>query len=241
MGQPPPAVIGPDSRGINPNAAVLARPCLQRPSDFVRHRVHRPSGAGARDDRAGEELYRVYRSPAGHSRIAIAPVEELKISRRLAWLEETSTGRLLVRNLSTHVSLGIEGGTLIKPGAECETELPVVLKCASIVVRIQTAEKDDVGHAIQSLDQPLEPPSIEPVGASRFKTLDLQVLSALDVEEVIGWLRTMIEVLHSAAGDTGFFQRAAQAAVEVVSLDRGRVLTARRRGLEIDRIISGVR
>ena len=48
-----------------------------------------PLELGRRDDRAGEELYRVTRSPAGHSRIAIAPVEELKISRRLAWLEET--------------------------------------------------------------------------------------------------------------------------------------------------------
>jgi adenylate cyclase len=184
-----------------------------------------PLELGRRDDRSGEELYRVSRSPAGNARIAIAPVEELKISRRLAWLEETSNGRLLVRNLSTHVSIGIEGGSLIKPGAECETELPVVLKCGSIVVRIQTAEKEDVGHAIQSLDQPLEPPSIEPVDASRFKTLNLQAFAALDVEEVIGWLRTMIGVLQSAAGDTGFFQRAAQAAVEVVSLDRGRVLT----------------
>ena len=35
----------------------------------------------------------------------------------------------------------------------------------------------------------------------------------------------MIGVLQSAAGDTDFFQRAAQAAVEVVSLDRGRVLS----------------
>jgi adenylate cyclase len=184
-----------------------------------------PLELGRRDDRAGEELYRVTRSAAGHSRIAIAPVEELKISRRLAWLEESSTGRLLVRNLSTHVSIGIEGGSLIKPGAESETELPAVLKCGSIVVRIQSAEKDDVGQAIQSLDRPLEPPSTEPVEASRFKTLGLHAFAALDVEEVIGWLRTMIGLLQSAAGDTGFFQRAAQAAVEVVSLDRGRVLT----------------
>jgi adenylate cyclase len=183
-----------------------------------------PLELGRRDDRAGEELYRISRTPSGIARIAIAPVEELKISRRLAWLEETSDGRLLVRNLSTNVSIAIEGGSLIKPGAECATPLPAVLKCGSIVIRIQTAEKADVGHAIQSLDRPLEPPSVEPVAASGFKTLGIQAIAGLDVEEVIGWLRTMIGVLQSAAGDTGFFQRAAQAAVELLSLDRARVL-----------------
>ena len=74
-----------------------------------------PLELGRRDTAPGEELYRLSRSAAGNARIAIAPVEELKISRRLAWLEGTSDGRLLVRNLSTHVSIGIEGGGPIKP------------------------------------------------------------------------------------------------------------------------------
>ena len=46
-----------------------------------------------------------------------------------------------------------------------------------------------------------------------------------DVEGVIGWLRAMIRVLQSAACDADFFQKAAQAVVEVVRLDLGRVLT----------------
>ena len=119
------------------------------------------------------------------------------------------------------------------------------MKCGSIAVRIQTAEKDEVGHAIQSLDRPLEPPSSNRsrhpdsrLSAFRQRPSDFRQSPALDVEEVIGWLRTMIGVLQSAAGDTGFFQRAAQAAVEVVNLDRGSGARARRRELEIRRLVS---
>src|SRR5262249_894131 len=49
-------------------------------------------------------------------------------------------------------------------------------------------------------------------------------LSNAQMEEVVKWLQTTMEVLQSAANSASFFEKAAQAVVDIVGLDRGRVL-----------------
>jgi adenylate cyclase len=184
-----------------------------------------PVELGRQDDRNGEALYQVSPLAAGGCRIAIARNDELRISRRLAWLEEVSGRWVLIRNLSAHVSFGVEGGSQVKPGCECEAELPVVLTLGTKVVRIEHSAHEEHEKIVQSLDHPTDFRLGASSEESPFSTLNLSASAVPDAAGVIGWLRAMIRVLQSAACDVDFFQKAAQAVVEVVRLDLGRVLT----------------
>jgi adenylate cyclase len=184
-----------------------------------------PLELGRQDDRAEERLYQLSPLPKRGSRVAIARSDEVRISRRLAWVEEAAEGRVLVRNLSAHVSFSVEGAPPLRPGRECQVDLPVVLMLGGKVVRIQQVALEDSTSAIQSLENPTDLPLNGADEGARFTTLDLRASPVPDVAGVIGWLRAMIRVLQSAASDVDFFQKAAQAVVEVVRLDLGRVLT----------------
>ncbi len=185
-----------------------------------------PIELGRQDERTGECLFQVARLSQRGSRIAIARSDEVKVSRRLAWLEQVSSHGILVKNISAHVSFGLEGGPQIKPGSEFEAWFPIILTLGSKVVRIEKATEQDLGGtAIQSLETPTEIPMADLDTDSPFSTLDLRESALPDMAGVFSWLRAMIRVLHSAACDADFFQKAAQAVVEVVRLDMGRVLT----------------
>jgi len=184
-----------------------------------------PLELGRQQDPNSEHLFQVSNLPDGGFRIAIARNDEVKISRRIARVEHLSENRARVRNLSSQVSLGLEGGPQLKPGGECDSALPIVLVLGSKVVRIQEATHDEAGRAIQSLEQPAELSDPARAEEPRVATLDLVSAQVPGVEGVIGWLRTMIRVLQSAASDADFFDKASQAMVELVRLDLGRVLT----------------
>jgi adenylate cyclase len=183
-----------------------------------------PVELGRQDDRAGEELYQVSPLPDRGFRIAIARSDEVKFSRRLAGVEPISAQRVRVRNLSAHVSFGVEDGPQLKPGQECQADLPVVLVLGKKIVRVQRAAGGNGGGGIQSLEEPTDFPLSDADDDSPITTLNLSSSALPDVAGVIGWLRVMIRVLQSAAGDADFFQKAAQAVVEIVRLDIGRVL-----------------
>src|SRR5262249_59880517 len=91
-------------------------------------------------------------------RIAIARSDEVKVSRRLASVEQVAAQRVRVRNLSSQVSFGLEGGPLLKPGQECERDFPVILTLGTKVVRIQKASMEESGSAIKSLERPTDFP-----------------------------------------------------------------------------------
>ncbi len=183
-----------------------------------------PLELGRQNDRSGEGLYQLSHPADGHYRVAIARGDELKISRRVAWLESLAGGRVLVKNQSANVSFNLEGGGVLKPGSSAEVELPVVLTFGKKVVRIQKATQDETKRAIQSLEEPTDFPSGKADQQALLTAIDLHSTAPPDVESLIGWLAVMIRVLQSAACDADFFQQAARAVVEVVRLDHGRVL-----------------
>jgi adenylate cyclase len=184
-----------------------------------------PLELGRQDDREGERLFQVTPRGEGGSRIAIARHDEVKISRRTALLEPISPDQILVRNISANVSLGLEDGTQILPGEVQMAEVPVVLKFGFKVVRIQSAGPQASERAVQSLELPTNVHFGGGEDGSVFSKFDLQGTQALEMPGVADWLRSMIQVLQTAASDDDFFQKGAQAAVEVVRLDLGRVLT----------------
>ncbi len=187
-----------------------------------------PMELGRQDDRAGEGLYQVSHFADGHARVAIARSDEVKLSRRLAWLEELAGGMVLVRNLSAKVTFSLDGARQVAPGGQCEVQLPVVLQFGKRVVRIQKTAQDAEGSVIQSLDRPTAFPSALGDDRSHLATLALPAIAMPDADGLIEWLRVMIRVFQSAACDADFFQQAAAAVVEVVRLDSGRVLSRER-------------
>ncbi len=160
----------------------------------------------------------------GGVRISIAPSEELSISRRHAQVEEITADRVAVRNVSDNNSIGFEDGFLLRPGQERQLDLPVVLKFGAKVIRIQRPTTEETGRVVRSLDEPTAAPGQDP-RTTRSSALSLNLAAPLDARWVFEWLKAMIGVLQSAASDAGFFQKAAQAVVENVGLDVGRVLT----------------
>jgi adenylate cyclase len=187
-----------------------------------------PVELGRQDDRSGEGLYQVTHIDGKHVRVAIARNDEVKLSRRLAWLEQVAGGAVRVRNLSAKVTFSIDGGRQIAPGGECEVQLPLVLQFGKRVVRVQQAVPDEDGSIIQSLERPTAFPSDLATERSQLATLGLHSIAVPDANGLIEWLRVMIRVFQSAASDADFFQQAAAAVVEVVRLDQGRVLTRER-------------
>jgi adenylate cyclase len=183
-----------------------------------------PVELGRQDNRVGEELYQVTATGAGGCRIAIASGDDLRISRRHARVEPSAAGRVVVRNTSDSNSVVFEDRHQLRPGQVREADLPVVLRFGAKVVRLQRATSDEAGRAVLSLDEPTAPPG-EDDGRAATSTLTMAPSGSLETRSVFEWLRAMIRVLHSAACDADFFQKAAQAVVEVVGLDMGRVLT----------------
>jgi len=187
-----------------------------------------PLELGRQDDRAGEAIYQVTHFADGHLRVAIARNDEVKLSRRLAWLEELAGENVRIRNLSAKVTFSLEGGCQVAPGCECEAKLPVILYFGRRVVRIQRATQDDEASVIRSLERPTAFPPELAGDRSHLATLALPSAGVPDADGLIEWLRVMIRVFQSAASDADFFQQAAAAVVEVVRLDQGRVLTRER-------------
>ena len=146
------------------------------------------------------------------------------MSRRQVWLEEISGNRVRIRNMSATVSFNIQGLCQVKAGGVVEQELPLVLELGSKVVRIQLAKEEETGKAIQSLERPTDLP-LQASSEHAIPTLFLRSSPLPSDENAIEWLRAVMRVLQSAATDSDFFQQAAQAVVEMVHLDVGRVLT----------------
>jgi adenylate cyclase len=182
-----------------------------------------PVELGRQNQPAGEELNQVTALADGGHRIVIAPSDDLRISRRHARVEEIAPGRVLVRNFSDNNSIVFEDGSQLRPRRQREADLPVLLRIGAKVVRIQPTNSVADGFEIQSLDEPTAAPGSDAgwVGTS---TISLGSAGPLEAKGVFGWLKAMIRVLQSAATDADFFQKAAQAVVEVVGLDMGRVL-----------------
>jgi adenylate cyclase len=183
-----------------------------------------PVELGRQDHRVPERLFQLVPHPQRGFRIPIARTDEVSISRRTAWIEEISEHRVIVRNLSERVSLQFATGQQLAPGKECEANLPVVFSFGGKVVRIQEVDATETARAIQSLDSPTSLPVRGESAAAVFASLELHASPVPDSPHVIGWLGTVIRVLQSAATDVDFFEKAAQAAVELVRLDSGRVL-----------------
>jgi adenylate cyclase len=159
---------------------------------------------------------------SGRQRLVMARLDEDTISRQHVLLEPAGDDRVRLTNLSRKMPIRLGDGSELKPGQSCESDLPVVLSLGNRTVRLQPPEEEP--EQLEALAEATMPPMAAARSAAQFHTLAAANVAGLDMEGVIRWLQTTVGVLQSAATSGDFFAKAAQAVVELVGLDAGRVL-----------------
>ncbi len=180
-------------------------------------------------------------------RFAIARLAESMISRAHLRVEPAGGGQVRATNLSNANAILLEDGTMLGPAKSCVLPLPALFTMADAGVRVEPCE-DAAESAWNTLARPTlapqrsvasgwtgpgildadsEAPAIPHLLVELTKPNPLvRSLPTHASESVIDWLQAVIEVLQSAASSTDFFQRAAEAIVNLVGLDTGSVLLA---------------
>jgi len=157
-------------------------------------------------------------------RILIAPSLEKRISRRHVQMEPLGGPRVRLTNLSDTRSVRLDSGEeLPRQGDKIETTLPLILHLGARALRIASADETAQDQLFSLSGQTMAP------GEKNFGSLRTLGTSAKaswdgDVENLVRWIQVAMDVIHSAVNSDDFFQRAAEALVEMVGLDTGRVL-----------------
>jgi adenylate cyclase len=159
-------------------------------------------------------------SPA---RLVIADLKATDISRRHALLELQPDGSMRIENLSGTLPIGVENGEPLLPHGVLKSQLPVVLVLGKMTLRVQQAEGGS--GLMRGLTDAASPPSLQFASLQKFPGLEEQSAAANEQNrQLLRWLQTSMGVFHSAASSADFFQKAAQAVVDIIGLDTGRVL-----------------
>ncbi len=164
-----------------------------------------------------EQLYSKTKEDGGW-RFVVARLDEDTVSREHALIEPLDTGRVRVTNLSRKSAVRVGNQPELGPGQACELALPAALNLGRKQVRLREAPEP-----LQTLAEATRPPGEAGPPSIALPTL-VQSRYGLDDESVFRWLQEAVEILHSAAGSSDFFAKAARAVVEMAGLDTGRIL-----------------
>ena len=188
--------------------------------DLFNREFNTPVELGRQND-AGEELYSARPLGSGRWRAVIARLDEDTLSRRHALLEPIDGGQFRLSNLSAKVPIRLLDGNEIPAGTSRELTLPALLYIGRKQVRVEAAQSKRES-ILRSLPELYPPPGALTMTASRFPALT--AANNVELENLLRWLQTTMDVLQSAANSSDFFFKAARAVVDIVGLDSGRVL-----------------
>jgi adenylate cyclase len=168
-----------------------------------------------------EDLYSCRQVTGGRWRGVIARLDEDTLSRHHALLEPLDDDHVRVTNVSAKVPIRLPDGSDLAAGRSRDLEMPAELHVGGRRVRLESAGPR--GSILCSLPTPLQIPGQGVLGGTRFPSA-LSVAADVNMEELVRWLQTTVNLLQSAANSSDFFQKAADAVVEMVGLHSGRVL-----------------
>ena len=162
-------------------------------------------------------------SDSGPQRLIVARQNEVdNIARRHALLESLPSGRVRLTNRSkAPLPCPAVTGGVLGPGDAAEITPPFAFALSGRTVSVGDA--DSGGQPVlQSLDE-------QTIGPGRFADLSSRLrtlpgLSGTQLKEMIGWLQTTMGVLQATVGAADFLNKAAEALVQIVGLELGRVL-----------------
>lgn len=166
------------------------------------------------------------------SRVVIARLDEQSVSRRHLEVEEVTSGRVRVKNLSSLIRLTLETGEGLEPEAVTEADLPVGLMIGRKRVQIDARNEETEELAIQGLEEATLVPG-RSLAQGRLPSFDFNLAGTIGPEAVVRWLQTVMEVLQSSANTADFFRRAARGILDVVGFDVGYLLLRDRDGWRV--------
>ena len=144
-------------------------------------------------------------------------VRDAFVSRDHLRLEERPGGKVRIVNLSSKAPVSIDNHSLLNPGTDCEYPLPVRLGVGETIIDIDAPEPDVVDESgLRTVRPPLR-------GATAVHPNLLAFTESASVEEVVGWLETVVTV-QKADTPAEFYQQTAAALVERIGLDNGLVI-----------------
>jgi adenylate cyclase len=157
------------------------------------------------------------RFEADRWRLVIAPLTEDTVSRHHLSLEPVSDCLFRVRNSSRAVPIRLTSGEEVKPGEARELPIPSQILVGKKMLRVVATET--ITGQLNELPEATIPPGAFDNLATRMGAMNLPDLKGNDPAGMIRWLRAAMEVLQAAATSSDFFDKAAQAAAEMVGLD----------------------
>ncbi|HKB35765.1 MAG TPA: adenylate/guanylate cyclase domain-containing protein, partial [Gemmataceae bacterium] len=207
---------------------IYERPSAEKPAQLVSTIALRGRTELGRQETTAESLYSSsWREGERYWRVVIARGTEQTIGRHHVLVEFLTDGRVQLTNTSTRSTVQIDGGPSLVRDVPYQTELPsgglVVRLGSSRVVRLQ-AKADQESSSIETLPQSTLAPEDFARAGKRITRLTLPADPAIDNEALVGWLQLALGLLQSAANSPDFFDRAAQAVVDLAGMDAGRVL-----------------
>ena len=162
----------------------------------------------------------------GQHRVAIAPKDERAISRQQILIEPLPGGSFRVTNLGGKRTISLPDGKDLPPNASCDIASEGLLRLGTKTIRPGRGESSK--SSLQSLAEPTIAPGKRAVVAGSPIGLPPPNATGVGLKPLLQWLRAAADVLQSAAGSADFFDKAAQALVDLVDLDSGQVLILRK-------------
>ncbi|WP_435009831.1 adenylate/guanylate cyclase domain-containing protein [Tundrisphaera lichenicola] len=154
-------------------------------------------------------------------RLVIAPLTEDTVSRHHLWLEPLDEGRFRIKNGSKAIPIRLTSGEEVRPGEIKDLPIPSHIMIGRKLIRVVQPEGVS-GGIFQELPEATLPPGAFEGLATRAGGLGLPFPSN-DTAGMVRSLRMAMEVLQAAASSTDFFEKAAQAASDLVGLDSASV------------------
>jgi adenylate cyclase len=173
-----------------------------------------------RQSRMDEKLY-TQTVDSGHPRVVVARLEEQTVSRKHLLIQPIAEDRVRLTNVSSRQAVRLLDGTELQAQESQEMTLPIVFTLGTKTVRLQEVEEE---VPVERLAEATTPPGQVVSAGESTMLVNLPAGSAPSPAVLIRMLKTAQDVLHSATNSIDFFAKAAQAVVDLVGLDSGRVL-----------------
>jgi adenylate cyclase len=179
-------------------------------------------------------------SVSGRQRIVIAPREDASVSRQQAYIEPLPPprGGFQITNLSRTLSMRFQDGTELEPLERCWAAPESLLQVGNKTLRI--GDVSGPGASLKRLAEPtLAPGQIRDAPMlTRMPTAASS--TSIEVSQLTLWLQAAMDVLQGAASSQTFFKSAAQALVDLVNLDTGRVVLLKNDQWQIQAHVSAI-
>jgi len=154
------------------------------------------------------------------SRLVLAGRDERSISREHALVEPLAEGGFRLTNRSESLEIRLLDRGKLLPGEAAVLTADSFLQLGVLRVRLRQTVPNE--PALHSLGEKTSAP-----GQASSVGLPPLPASSPELRALLPWLNAAVDVLHSAAGSTDFFDQTARALVTMARMDTGRVLLRR--------------